>query len=829
MFGNYLATALGSLLRNKLHAAINLFGLALGLATAILIGLYVRDELTFEHFIQGYEDVYRIVTVDTGADGKPGFSGGAPNDMAAALRQSFPEMIALTRRAGQRYGVRNGTIEATEVLYAVDPDYFKVIAMPLVAGDPATALATPGSVALPRALALKYFGTVNCVGMTLEIDRKETARVGAVYEDLPSNTLFALYGPRPVISSLAPFSQLGQSDAQPPPPLGSFIQNANIYVRLKPGTSLAALNIRLADFVAGRYPQNSPSLPPRTAFLVPIDAIHLHGREFGAFAATSDLATVYAISATGILVLVVAGINFINLVTARATRRAIEVGVRKAAGATRWQLIIQFMGESITYALVALVLAIALVELVLPSFDSYLDRTISFPYWRDPVLMAGLPAAALVIGLIAGFYPAVVLSRFRPAAVLKGLVATPGSATLRQSLVVLQYAISIALLIATAVVYSQTEFATGGSLRFDKNLIAAISLSGVPGELSPDGSHFQYDLATVERVRQRLEALPGVKSAAESWIIPDAVDGSDQTWHRPDGNAGSPAIKTDQVMQGFGLFELYGIKPLAGRSFSRDHGDDAAPRDAATEGTVILNESAVRSFGFASDQAAVGQELKMDLGDSGQVQPRRIVGVVPDFPLYTIRVKVSPTTFVIDPSWSNYLNIKLSGEKVPETLAAVDTVWREMVPTRPISRQFIDDRIELLYRDVTRQGRIFAGFALVAVLIACLGLFGLAAFTAERRTKEIGIRKAMGADTADILKLLVWEFAKPVLLANAVAWPLAYVAMARWLDGFAYRIDLDPWFFIGAGLIALVIACGVTLYHAFQVARSRPVLALRYE
>ena len=218
----------------------------------------------------------------------------------------------------------------------------------------------------------------------------------------------------------------------------------------------------------------------------------------------------------------------------------------------------------------------------------------------------------------------------------------------------------------------------------------------------------------------------------------------------------------------------------------------------------------------------------MDIDDN-QIQQRRIVGVVPDFPLGTIRTKIPPTVFMVEPDWSAFLSIKLTGDKVPGTLAAIDRIWQELVTTRPINRQFIDDRIQRLYRDVTRQGQVFAGFALVAVLIACLGLFGLAAFTAERRTKEIGIRKAMGADTGDILKLLVWEFAKPVLLANALAWPLAYVAMTRWLGGFAYRIELDPWFFIGAGLIALVIACSVTLFHALQVARSRPVLALRYE
>ena len=825
MFGNYLSSALGNLLRNRLHAAINLFGLALGLATAILIGLYVRDEVTFERFLPDYQQVYRVQSVVTEADGKRDVYTSTPHGLASALRESFPEFAAVTRMMGGRYGVRHGDTEAVEVIQSVDPNFFEVLGYKLLQGNPAAALATPDSVALSRAIAFKYFGTIDCLGMTLEIDHKATVRVGAVFEDLPSNT--HLHGTKFLVSGLAPFSNLARSDLLPPMPAGSFNTDTDTYVHLRPGASLAAVNARLPDFMNQHYPKDRPDAYPNSAFLVPIASIHLHGRELGDFASGGDLATVYAISATGILVLVVAAINFVNLVTARATRRALEVGVRKAAGATRRQLIAQFMGESIAYAMAALILAVALVELVLPDFNGFLDRTIGFPYWRDPLLLAGLPILALAIGLLAGFYPALVLSSFRPAAVLKGAIATQGSGVLRQVLVVLQYAISITLLIATAVIYRQTQFATADSLRFDKAQVVAVSLGGVPGKVAEDG-HYEYDIPTANRMRERLEALPGVKAVADSWVIPDAQSHSATTWHLP-GSRGEKPITADRVVQGFGFFELYGIHPIAGRSFSRDHGEDATGEDPKSEGTAIVNESALSTFGFASAQAAIGQELGMDLDQDSQVQVRRIVGVVPDFPLSTIRTQIPPSVFLIEPSWSSYLNVKLTGERIPETLAAIDRIWMEMVPTRPIQRQFIDDRIERLYRDVTRQGQVFAGFALVAVLIACLGLFGLAAFTAERRTKEIGIRKAMGASTADILKLLVWEFAKPVLLANAIAWPLAYAVMAQWLGGFAYRISLDPLVFAGAGLVTIAIASGTTLYHALLVARSRPVLALRYE
>ena len=602
MFGNYLSAALGNLIRNKLHAAINLFGLALGLATTILIGLYVRDEVTFERFLPDYQQVYRYESVVRGNEDKPFTFPGTPHSLAPMLPESFPEIEALTRVMGGNYGVRHGDVEAVEHTSSVDPSFFKVLGFPLIEGEPDTALSSPDSIAISRAMALKYFGTVNALGMTLELDRKTTVRVDGVFEDLPSNT--NLYGTKFLLSGLVQASELARADKLPPLHPGDFSTDSNTYIKLKPGSSLSDINARMAQFMNGHFPEIGPDAKPRGAFLAPIASVHLHGRELGEFSAASDLSTVYAISATGILVLLVAGINFVNLVTARATRRALEVGVRKAAGATRQQLIGQFMGESIAYSFAALLLAVALVELVLPGFNGFLDRTISFDYWRDPLLMLGLPGLALAIGLLAGFYPAIVLSSFRPAAVLKGAIAAQGSGTLRQVLVILQYSISIALLIATAVIYRQTNFATDGSLHFDKDMIVAVSLGGVGGKFN-DSGRWVFDPATVERMHDRFAALPGIKAVADSWVIPDANSASNTNYHVLD-RLGSGVIIAGQVYQGFGFFELYGIKPLAGRTFSRDHGEDVVPEDAKIEGTAIINECAVRAFGFGTPQAAIG-------------------------------------------------------------------------------------------------------------------------------------------------------------------------------------------------------------------------------
>jgi putative ABC transport system permease protein len=347
MFRNYLSAALGNLLRSKLHAAINLLGLALGLATAILIGLYVRDEITFERFLPDYQDLYRVQTVDTDAQGKITTNPSTPHSEGPALKDSFPEVAGVTRLMGGTYGVRHGTVEAIERMTAADPDFFTMFGYRLVRGEAATALAAPDTIALSRTMAMKYFGTVECIGQTLELDRKATLQVEAVYEDFPSNT--TLYGTNFILSGLASISSLAKADKLPPLEPGNFSTDSLTFVRLKHGAPVASVDDGLPALVNRLYPQTRPGAALRNGFLAPIASLHLHARDLGDYRAGGDITTVYAISATGVLVLLVAGINFVNLVTARAARRALEVGVRKAAGATRHQLMAQFMTESIAY------------------------------------------------------------------------------------------------------------------------------------------------------------------------------------------------------------------------------------------------------------------------------------------------------------------------------------------------------------------------------------------------------------------------------------------------------------------------------------------------
>jgi len=825
MFRNYLAAAWRSARRDRFYALLNILGLGLGFAAAILIGLFVRDELSYDRFLPGYQDVYRAQLTNTEAGRRPQTMATTPERLAAEMKLDFPEIATSTRIKLQTVGLRHGEVEATEEIDAVDPDFLAVLGYPLLSGDPATALAEPDSIVLTRRLAEKYFGTIDCLGQTLDLNRIHPVRVTGVAEDPPSNTVNRFTA---LLSGKSPYSALAKEEAQPREPKGELRNSVVTYLRLKPGATPAEMAARLPGFVLANYPKLEKPAPIFTLFLKPLADVHLHPNDPDTNETDDEADTLYAVGVTGLLILLLAGINFVNLVTARATRRALEVGVRKALGGMRRQLLAQFMGESVAYALAGMVLGMALAELVVPTLNAFLDRQIAFDYWRHP-LLAALPfIMAILLGLVAGIYPAMVLSSFPPAVVLKARSGgSIGGGRLRLALVVFQFTVTIALLIATTIIYRQNDFATSQALRFDKDLVLTVDLAGMPWHPTADGIG-QREAGPVEALHTQLAAVPGVQAVAASFTAPDTLDNISMDFGRP-GQTDRPEVSISQSSVDFGYFDLYGLHLIAGRDFSRDHSEDkAALEDKSRLTSAIINESAVQTLGFADANSAIGQEVQSQ--DPGFTELHyRIIGVAPDFPINSIRKPVPPTLFSVEPDLFKVFSLKLSGANLPATLSGIDAAWRDFVPERPIDRSFVDARVARLYLEMTREGRLFAGFAGFAAAIGCLGLVGLSAYTAERRTKEIGIRKALGASTLDVTGLLIWQFVKPVLLANVIAWPIAWWFMRRWLDGFAYRIDLDPTPFLAAGLAALAIAIATTAFHAFQVARSRPVLALRYE
>ena len=831
MWRSYLASALGGLTRDWLYAAINIAGLALGVAAALLIALFIRDELTFDRSFPGYSDVY-LLTGTNYYNHQPVYVGdGVFPDAASKLKLEFPEVAAVARvmSSSDPPRLRHGQVEDWEAgLDWVDPTLFDVLPMKAVAGDPRTALRSPDAVVLTRAAARKYFGRDAPIGETLEVDpamgpmrarispafnAPHPMRVAAVVEDLPSNS--SLKG-EVFASGLAPFSIFALWAETPEE--SPFRESAFTYVQLKPGASVSEVEKGLAPFSARHFPPSGLVGLQVGFHMTPIAALHFASAARDEMTSRGDPKVLAALGGIGLLIVVSASINFVTLMTARAGRRAVETGVRKAVGAHRSDLIVQFLGEAVVYVALAMVLGVVLAELLLPLMSAALNRTIVFDYLHDPALAAALIGATVGLGLLAGAYPAFVMSAFRPAAVLKGgwLQGQAGSLT-RQALVMLQFAIMIGLVVTAATLYRQTLYALNDRLRVDASKFVTIREACLDA-LDP----------RVRAFREQVANLPGVEaSACTSTAV--MVNGGGETAIR-----GDSGLRLGRAAVGVGALELVGIEPLAGRFFSRSHGEDQP--GASGNPPVVLSESAVRRLGFAAPAAAVGRVMTWTRGYMSSVSPMvwtrytgpsEIIGVAPDFD-FDARTPMQSRMFYVEPLNLDLFAMRLNGANLPETLRAIDRAWYATGHSQ-IHRRFLDQTFQDRYAAVILQGTAISLGAGLALVIAALGLFGLAAHAAEQRTKEIGVRKAMGASTADIVRLLLWQFSRPVLWANLIAWPLAWWAMSRWLSGFAYHVDLPLWLFLAAGGSALLIACATVLAHALMVARAEPATALRYE
>lgn len=828
MFRNVLAATLRNLVRNRLYAGITIVGLAVAFAAAIMISLFVIDEYSYERFIPGHEAVLRLDMVQHAPGGSPQPTDVSLTSAAALLKLDFPQIAEIARISPSQAGVRRGRTEALDRVTWADPPLFSVLALPTLAGDLRTALDAPDSVVLTRSMARKYFGEDRPVGKTIEVNPAlsnlpglshaqaellgsfHPMRVTAVVEDLPSNThldadIFA--------SAAAPFSPMKRWDATP-----NSVE-VHTYLRLKQPGSPDQIRRGLAAFSARHYPSAPGARIEWELHLTPLADIHLAPPASNSLKPRGDRAVDAGIALVGLLIVFIAAINFVTLMTARASRRAVEVGVRKVSGASRSDLIAQFVGETLIYVALAMLLGLSLTEMGLPLANAFLQRTLHLDYASDPALWLALPALTLAVGVAAGLYPALVLSAYRPASAMKGgSIGRGAPARARQILVVMQFATMIALIIAATTIYRQTTFALKNSLELDTDRVVSI--------FTPCSDTFKHEAM----------ALDGVTSAACTSSI--AMN------RRSAPSSASRADKPPAVVQAapidVGFFELHGLKPVAGRFFSRNQGLDVAlvgPNPSSeVQPNVILNESAVRRLGFASPQAAIGQTVSWTRRDtsaaSGRAAPARasrIVGVVPDFTMGSIRRPIDAALYYIDPKLLLFVEVKLNGRDVLPTLSALDAAVKRSSRDGPVQRTFESQSLQVLYKDVIAQAVVIAVCAGLAVLIAGLGMFALSAFTAERRTKEIGVRRVMGASKADALRLLIWEFTKPVLWASLIAWPLGAWTMTRWLQGFAYRVDLPIWLVPAATVTALIIAWATVATHALLVARAQPALALRYE
>jgi putative ABC transport system permease protein len=533
----------------------------------------------------------------------------------------------------------------------------------------------------------------------------------------------------------------------------------------------------------------------------------------GGDVAPANPALLSALTATALLILLAAGLNFVNLATARAARRAVEVGVRKVSGAARCHLVLQFLGESLIYAAIAGVFAVALAEAGLPALDAFVRRSIRFPYWRDPELIGLIAGLVLVVGLLAGFYPTLVLSSFRPSAAFRpAAVSAGGRQAVRRLLVVAQFALLIGLVSSILVIANQTRFALTKGTGLDIDQVVVTGGPSCRGAFA-----------------ERLAHIPGVKGFACSSREAIGRGGHDEPVIGPDGRRITIGLRTVN----FGFFELYGIHAIAGRLPDRAHGGDVTAdgdplgRSARPRGTVV-NQAMVRALGLTSPQAAIGQVFQT-ANVPGKYTRAQIIGVIPDYAFDLTKGPAEPAFFPVVPQADADLSFKVAADHIPETMAAVKAAWQASGPGIPLLWRFNSEYLNQVYADVIREGWLIGALAGVAVLISAMGLFGVAAFTAEQRTKEIGVRKAMGASTADVLRLMLWSFTQPVLWANLIAWPVGWWTMHRWLEGFSARIDLSPGYFLAAGAAAVAIAWLTVSYQSFTAAKSKPVSALRYE
>lgn len=791
MFRNAFAAALRHLARNRLYAAISVLGLALGLAAALLAVLVVRDQTGQDHFIPGHERIWLAMTSVTPPGRATVHMANANTFVGPQLQLKFGGIEAVTRLFADRLRLQRGEVAASERIYWADTNAFELLPLPVVAGELRTALSQPNTVVLPRSMARKYFGRDAPLGETLLLDDSEPLTVSAVIEDLPASTHLQA---GIFVSTLSPRSQLQLADRNPANVPGSPVGfGTSTYLRLAPGASVEVLQQAMPAVVQELF-----SRPPE-GWRITLRLLRMDQLNTDAALNPGMRGKLLMMLVVGFGILAIACINFINLLTARSMRRAPEVALRKLAGAPRGALVAQFLGESVLHVIAAMLLGVALVELAVPHANAFLETGIQFGYWREPGVLATLAGAALLLGVLAGGWPAFVMSAFKPLRVLKGGRMTgSGAGVSRQGLVTLQFAILIGLLIAAGVVWQQRIYATSDALRVDTEQMLLVR--------TPCRDAFVAGL----------RGLPGVRGAAcsDSGILGGF---SIMTMKSRDGI--EQLVFRSQVDPG--LFGLYGVKPLAGRLTGQSAGS-----------WYVLNETAVRRLGYSDAASAIGMRLpstgRADEPASANVE---VIGVVPDFSLTSVQSQIEAMAYVVTSADAgfNLVSVRLDGQQVPETLAAIDALWKNTGTPDPISRTFLEEHIQNLYLSMLRAAQLFAAFAAVAVILACLGLFGLAASIAERRTREIGVRKALGAQTGDVMKLLLWQFARPVVCANLIAWPLAAWAMQRWLEGFAYHIDLPLWLFPASAGLALVIALATVVTHALGVARTRPIDSLRYE
>lgn len=804
MIRNYLKITLRNLINQKGYAYINVFGLAVGIAFCALIFLYVQDELTFDRFNKKADRIFRVTQQPVALNGdRPPPHTWQPMPLAPALQADIPELEATVRLMEQQMFVRRGDKTFEETILFADPSVLHIFTFPLRQGNAITALSDINSIILTETAAQKYFGTENALGQTIELrfnDRFETALVTGIAEDVPGNASVAF-------EFLMPFDKLPESyewirSKESNWRVASFF----VYALLREGTSQAAVEEKLPAFHNRHRPDYIERLRsegrwvsdalPDIYHLQPLKEVHLNPTIQGGLRATSDPKYSYILAGIALVILFIACINFTTLSIGRSAGRAREVGIRKVVGAQRLQLMVQFWGEAMLMSLLALGAGIALAELFLPTFNTLAGKSLHFDYLNSGFSVSVLVGLGVLVGLLAGVYPALVLSGLRPIAILRQRLRLGGSNTLSQSLVVVQFALSVFLLISTMVMLRQIDYMKNRNLGFNQEHLVVIPMNSIPGDV------------LLERFRQRLEGDPdimGLTAMSSAFTHGYSQEGWDYKGEK----------KSAYVYRVDGAYlDVMETDLIAGRSFDPNLATDSTQ-------AVLVNEALVRDFGWENP---IGQVLE------GFYASPTVVGVIKDLNFHSLRQSIEPMILTIDPDWAmGDLVVRVAPGNIPRALEKLKKTWADVAPNVPFQYSFLDEDLAKQYESEQRWSQIVGYGAGFAVLIACLGLFGLAALSVTGRMKEIGIRKVLGASVSNVALLLSKDFARLVLVGIVLAVPVAYLVMQIWLDDFAYRIALGADTFLITGLMALSIALLTVSYQAVKAAVADPVESLRYE
>ena len=812
MFKNYLILTLRNLWRNKAFSAINIFGLSIGIASCLLIVLYVLHEVSYDRHFSQAEQIYRVAFLgQVNENPLADALAGAP--VAAQLKASFPEIQEATRLytfGGKPYVSYKDKRFKEEAFAYADPSFFKLFDFSFLKGNPATALIEPKSVVISASLAQKYFGTEDPLGKLFQFKTWNTAyKVTGVIADMPANTHFHF-------DMLATMVDLDDAKDK-----GWLNFNFYTYLLLRDGSRIRDLEAKLpteVDRFIGPEIQRALDIDLGTfrkagndfrAILQPLTSIHLQSHFDTELGANGNIQYVYIFLAIAGFMLLIACINFINLSTAASARRAKEVGVRKVLGSAKKQLIVQFLSESVLLAFGSLVIAVGLVILVLSAFNNLIQRTISLQIFTDYTFILGLILFGLLVGILAGSYPAFFLSSFEPVTVMKGnysagIVKGKPSGwfsgfQIRSGLVVFQFFVAIVLLASTVVVYRQLNYMQNKPMGYSKEQVLVIQDSDI---LDDNEKIFK------EKARQN----PQVVSVSVSGNVPVGSSGISNNGFFPQENrTGIVSLRKYQVDHDY--LTTLNISLTQGRNFSRDFATDSAG--------ILLNETAVRAFGW--EKAPLGKKL---IGGDEKVYT--VIGVIKDFHYESLHQKIGPLAMTLGDNSGSIL-VKIRTDNIPAVLDSFKQTWHELTDKAPFTYSFLDERFAKVYQAEQRISKIVAIFAGLTIFIACLGLFGLTTYTAQQRTKEIGIRKVLGASVSNIVLLLSKDFVKLVLLANVLALPLAWWGIHRWLQGFAYQVEIGWNIFTLVGILAIGFALLTVSFQAIKAAMSNPVKSLRTE